>query len=51
MDWVAFITTSTVAELMAHLKYFRVAHRLAEQDAAARLKKVYNCQCYSSNQC
>ena len=40
MDWVAFVTTSTVAELMAHLKYFRVAHKLAELDATTRLKKV-----------
>lgn len=39
MDWVSFITASTVTEIVAHLKCFRVAVRLAEQEAVAKTKK------------
>ena len=40
MDWVNFITSVTIDELISHLKCFRAAIKIAEKDAVARSGKV-----------
>ena len=37
---MSFFTASTVAEIISHLKYFRISVKLAEQEVLARTKKV-----------
>ncbi len=40
VDWVSFITKSTVKEIVEHLKRYRTTVKQAEVDAAARTRKV-----------
>lgn len=42
VDWVSFITKSTVKEIVEHLKRYRATVKQAEVDAAARTRKDIN---------